>query len=246
MNKSYSYYILIFIIIPLFSKTQLNLLNQSEIKLVFKGKGEQQILHSSFQYSPSEVKINGNLKETCKKSCYLENENKNEVIINFQIQINTYANMFKDFNNLIEADLSNFDASKVTDMTMMFCCCNKLKKIDFGDIDTSLVKSVYALFDSCEELTFADLSNFKTPNLEDIGDIFSSCYKLIAVKMQNFNTLKTWNMRGLFYHCYELKYVDLSNFQTPCVTNVMVMFCECKSLIYADLSSFIIQTNIET
>ena len=43
MSKSYPYYILIFIIITLCSKTQLNLLKLSEIKLLINGKGSQQI-----------------------------------------------------------------------------------------------------------------------------------------------------------------------------------------------------------
>ena len=86
MNKYYSYYILIFIIISLYLKVNLNILNQSEIKLVFKGRGDKQILHSSFQYEPSEVIVNGNIKASCKKTCYLENEDKNEVILKFQTQ----------------------------------------------------------------------------------------------------------------------------------------------------------------
>ena len=85
MSKSYSYYLLIFIIIELFPETLLN----SEIKLVFKGRGDKQILHSSFQYEPSEVIVNGNIKASCKKTCYLENEDKNEVILKFQTQINS-------------------------------------------------------------------------------------------------------------------------------------------------------------
>ena len=133
MSKSYSYYILIFIVILPPSKAQLNLVKSSEIKLVFKGKGEQQILNNLFQYDPSEVIVNGILKESCKKSCYLEYENKNEVILKFQTQINNCSNMFEDLSNLIEADLSNFDASKVISMACMFRYCNKLKKIDFGD-----------------------------------------------------------------------------------------------------------------
>ena len=81
MNKSYLYYLLIFIIIELFPISLLN----SEIKLVFKERGDQQILYNSFPYEPSEIIVNGKLKESCKKTCVLEND-KNEVIIKFQTQ----------------------------------------------------------------------------------------------------------------------------------------------------------------
>ena len=127
MKKSYLYSILITIIIPLFSKIQLNIYKQSEIKLVIKGKGNQQILHNDFSIDPSEVLVNGNLKKSCKKTCNLDNDDKNDVILKFQNQINTCYNMFRGLNNLIEVDLSNFDASKVVNMETMFYEC-KAKK----------------------------------------------------------------------------------------------------------------------
>ena len=242
--NSYSYSTLIFIII--IHLLQLNLLNQSEIKLVIKGKGTQHILYDSFPYEPSEIIVNGISKASCKKSCYLENEDKNDIIIKFALQINTCENMFKYLDNIIEADLSNFDTSKVTNMAFMFAWCSKLKKIDFGDIDTSLVTSIQSIFLFCEELTPVETPKFNSQKLESIQDIFASCYKLIAVKLKNLDTSKTKYMRGLFYRCYKLKYVDISNFQTPYVIDVSFMFDDCSSLIYADLSSFIIHNSIYT
>ena len=104
MNKTYSYYILIFIIIIQFSKAKLTILKLNEIKLVIKGTGTQQILYNSFPYDPSEVIVNGTLRESCRKSCYLEDEDNNEVIIRFSSQINTCENMFQELENIIEAD----------------------------------------------------------------------------------------------------------------------------------------------
>ena len=246
MNKTYSYYVLIFTIIIQFSKANLTLLKLSEIKLVIKGTGTQQILYNSFRYDPSEVIVNGNLKSTCRKSCYLGNEDKNEVIIRFSSQINTCEYMFNGLRNIIEADLSNFDSSQVISMAYMFEGCANLKRIDFGEIDTSLVKSIHSIFKLCGELTFVDMSKFNTRNLEVMYDTFANCYKLMAVKMQNFDTSKTEIMRGIFHECNALKYVDISNFQTPCVSDIQLMFVHCYSLIYADLSSFIIHHTITT
>ena len=243
MNKTYTYYVLIFIIIIHFSRAKLTLLKLNEIKLVIKGTGTQQILYNLFPYDPSEVIVNGTLRESCRKSCYLEDEDNNEVIIRFSSQINTCENMFQELENIIEADLSNFDASRVTNMAKMFFCCFKLKRINFGDIDTSLVNSIHSLLHGCEELTFVDMSKFNTRNLEDMQDTFSGCHNLIAVKMENFDTSKTKYMRGIFYHCRALKYADLSSFQTPCVIDVSLMFDDCQSLTYADLSSFSIVTD---
>ena len=243
MIKLNSYYILIFIVIILLSNIQLTSLKPSEIKLVFKGKGEQEILNSLFPYEPSEVIVNGYLKESCKKYYYLELENNNEVIIKFMTQIKTCENMFNGLINLIEADLSNFDASKVTNMFNMFFSCTGLKKVNFGDIDTSSVKSIQSIFKECNELTFIDMSKFNTNNLENMLDVFAYCRKLIAVKMQNFDTSKTTTMRGIFCECNDLIYADLSNFQTSLLSDISYMFAECRSLIYIDLSSFIIHNN---
>ena len=88
MNKEYSHYILTFIIISHFLNAKLTLLKLSEIKLIIKGSGTQQILDNSFPYDPSEVIVNGNLRESCRKTCYLENEDNNEVVIKFESQIN--------------------------------------------------------------------------------------------------------------------------------------------------------------
>ena len=169
-----------------------------------------------------------------------------KLFLNFKRKINFCSDMFSGINNLIEADLSNFDASKVMDMTGMFFNCTKLKKIDFGDIDTSSVKSIKEIFKHCKELTFVDMSKFNTENLENMFDAFAYCYKLIAVNMKNFDTSKTTMMRGIFCRCHKLKYADLSSFRTPLVTDVRWMFQECGDLIYADLSSFRISNTIDT
>ena len=50
------------------------------------------------------------------------------MIIKFEIQINTCENMFKELINIIEIDLSNWDASKVTKTAFMFHDCINSKK----------------------------------------------------------------------------------------------------------------------
>ena len=240
-----SYYIY-FIIINIFLLPKSSIIRSqlSEIKLVINGIGTQQLLNNSFQFNPSEVIVNGKLK-SCLKTCYLDND-INYVTIKFNSEINSCVEMFSYLYNIIEVDLSNFDASKVEDMRGMFFGCHSLKKINLGNIDTSLVKSIHSIFADCFELTFVDLSKFKTDSLEDMMDTFASCHKLIAVNMNNFNTPKVTNMRGIFYNCYELKYADLSSFQTNYVTDVSYMFTDCRTLIYADLSNFRYQNSVDT
>ena len=86
----------------------------SEIHLVVKGKGNKQILYSGFNTAPSEVIVNGISKgDTCKTLCDLD-EDINNVTLIFDKKINSCNWMFYNLENIIEIDLSYFDASEVT------------------------------------------------------------------------------------------------------------------------------------
>ena len=88
----------------------------SEIHLIIKGSGNQEILNSAFYTVPSEVIVNGNSKgDTCKKSCDL-NEDINNVVLKFENKIKSCNLMFNHLKNIIEIDLSYFDTSEVTDI----------------------------------------------------------------------------------------------------------------------------------
>ena len=99
--------------VNLISITNVRNLNNyiSEIHLVIKGNGTQNILNNNFNTEPSEVIVNEISKgNTCKKICDLD-EDINNVIIIFDKQITSCFYMFNNLQNIIEIDLSNFDAS---------------------------------------------------------------------------------------------------------------------------------------
>ena len=100
----------------------------SVIHMIIIGNGSQNILNSNFQYEPSEVIVNGYRNDSCKKTCYLS-ENLNNITLKFSEQINSFAKMFQNLQNIIEIDLSNFDASHITNMNEMFEGCSKLSNV---------------------------------------------------------------------------------------------------------------------
>ena len=112
--------------------------------------------------------INGDLKPSCNKSCFLDNI-LNNVTIKFDKQLESLENMFKGLNKIIEIDLSNLDTSKITNMASMFEECSNLENISFGNINTSLVESMFRLFYNCSKLTSLDLSNFDTSLVTDMN-----------------------------------------------------------------------------
>ena len=105
----------------------ITLINNSEIKMIIQGTGELNILNNDFYLDPSDVIVNEVSKPGCKKSCEFVDE-LNNVIIKFDNKITSCQDMFNGITNIIEIDLSNFDASNVISMRRMFNECTNLKK----------------------------------------------------------------------------------------------------------------------
>ena len=99
----------------------------SEIKLVIQGSGIQDLLNQSFDIQPSEVLVNGILNNSCGKTCNL-NGDKNNITLKFGSEITSCKDMFRGLTNIIEVDLSKFNASKVKSMQNMFYQCSNLEK----------------------------------------------------------------------------------------------------------------------
>jgi len=214
-------FLLIIVLVNLISITNVRNLNNyiSEIHLVIKGKGTQNILNNDFNTNPSEVIVNGISKvNSCIKTCDLD-EDINKVTIKFEEQIKSCNKMFNNLQNIIEIDLSNFDASEVITMEWMFYYCKNLEKINFGNINTSSVEKMNKLFYKCE--------------------------KLISIDLSNFDTSKVNNMEWMFADCINLKYLDLSNFDTLNLIDMSEMFYNCQSLIYLNLNSFHLNESVK-
>ena len=118
----------------------------SESQITLKFNGDQvsntissfNILNAGFNTDPSNVIVNGVSKYTCKKS-YQFSRGYSTVIIKFNSQLNSCLNMFNGISQIIEIDLSQFDASKVITMENMFMDCQNLEKVTFGNVVTSSV-----------------------------------------------------------------------------------------------------------
>ena len=231
-----------------------------EINLIIKGNALQNILSNEFNSEPDQVFINGILKNSCKKTCFLDYE-LNNITIRFENKLESCKNMFKDLTNVIEIDLTKFNTSKVKNMEHMFDNCINLKKIIFGKINTSLVENMNSLFNQCSNLTSIDLSNFDTSSVTNMTclfnhcesllfinaskfntsrvvemfDIFAYCYELLGLDVSSFDTSNAKNMQGMFYRDYKLKYLDLPNFDFSSAENINFIFDDCKELTYLNL-----------
>lgn len=76
-------------------------------------------------------------------------------------------------------DLSNADASGVTNMDSMFFNCTGLKTLDLTGFDTSGVQSMRILFSGCENLKTIYCSDcWELSNAENSDSMFSGCISL--------------------------------------------------------------------
>ena len=141
----------------------------------------------------------------------------------------------KDIKDL---DLSNFDTSNVTDMSIMFANMFSLTSLNLSNFDTSKVTDMSVMFNNMHSLTSLNLSNFDTSKVTDMNYMFAGVSKLTSLNLSNFDTYNVTNMRAMFYNMSKLTSLDLSNFNTSKVTNMSYMFYNMSSLTSLNLSNF--------
>ena len=148
------------------------------------------------------------------------------------------SNMFSYGKSLTSLRLSNFDTSKVTNMSHMFEGCSKLTSLYLSSFDTSKVTDMSGMFNACDNLTFPAVSNWDTSNVTDMSDMFTRCSNLTSLNLSKWNTSNVTDMSCMFHSCYNLNSLDISNFDTSNVKNMYGMFDVCINLTSLDISSF--------
>ena len=226
----------LFLILLLYSFSQ-NLAYNSEITIIIKSKGFQNVLYNQYIYLPNETIING-IKQQSNKYNYNLSVEYSNITMKWYYQIKDCSYMFNMLANIIKIDLSKFDSSKVTNMKDMFYACTSLTSINFKNFDTSSVVYMGYVFDTCTSLTSVDLSSFNTSAVLDMNAMFDDCHSLISIDLQNFDTSLVTDFNYMFFNNYELKYVNLNNFNVSRVSDMHSMFKNCKSLLYINLNTF--------
>ena len=114
----------------------------SNITLRIKGIGnkKQNVFSSINKFNitnyPNTVYINGKKKDTVTFNYYL-NQSDNIVELIWNNSLSDCQHMFYQCSDIIEIDLSNFDASNCKSMWSMFNGCSKLASINLINFNTS-------------------------------------------------------------------------------------------------------------
>ena len=140
-----------------------------------------------------------------------------------------WTHLFSYNTELKSINFTNFDTSKVTNMSSMFDDCNSLTSLDLSSFNTSQVTYMYQMFYNCSKLTSLDLSNFDTSKVTYMYYMFCGCSSLTSLDLSSFDTSQVTNMSGMFLYCNFLTNLDLSNFDTSKVTNMSAMFLKSYS-----------------
>ena len=144
------------------------------------------------------------------------------------------ADKMKD---ILDIDLSNFDTSKVTNMSSMFFGMSNLTTLNLSNFDTSNVTSMFSMFSHMSNLTTLDLSNFNTSKVTNMSDMFQGL-NLTSLDLSNFDTSNVTDMSNMFFGMSNLTTLNLSNFDTSNVTDMSNMFQEMYDLKILDISNF--------
>ena len=95
--------LILFVYVDLLNFENRKIINNydSEIHLIIKGTGEQNIINRSFQSEPSEVIVNGYTNVSCKKTCYLSNDLNKTVIFFFLIILKNFIQWLQFYNSTL-------------------------------------------------------------------------------------------------------------------------------------------------
>ena len=140
--------------------------------------------------------------------------------------------------NILELDLSNFDTSKVANMSHMFNGMRNLTTLNLSNFNTSNVTDMGGMFFSMTNLTTLNLFNFDTSKVTNMGSMFYGISNLTTLNLSNFNTSQVTIMGGMFYGMSNLTTLNLSNFNTSNVTDMRSMFNGMTNLASLNISSF--------
>ena len=136
----------------------------------------------------------------------------------------------------MELDVSEFNTSKVTNMSSMFASCSLITELDLDGFDTSNVINMSSMFHSCGVVTL-DLDGFDTSKVTDMERMFQFASNLTILNIGNFDTSKVTDMSYMFFGCYNLKSLDLNKWDTSNVTEMDNMFQNCNNLETLNISN---------
>ena len=132
------------------------------------------------------------------KTAYYYTETE-KVYLNSNSSKMFYSDLYEQkIRNVLEMDLSNFDTSKVTNMSSMFLGMVNLTTLNLSNFNTSQVTNMGGMFGFMSNLTSLNLISFDTSQVTNMAAMFFNIVLLTTLDLSNFNTSQVTNMNGMF------------------------------------------------
>ena len=145
------------------------------------------------------------------------------------VRPNAITGWFNGATNLVSADVSRVDTSKITNMRNVFRNCKSLVELDLSTWDLTSVTSGLGSY---------EYSSIQTINSQSY--VFSGCTSLKKLNCSNW-TANTGEYHSLFAHLTALEELILENVHLNGGGWTPYMFADLKSLEVLDLSTFYIE-----
>lgn len=166
-------------------------------------------------------------------------------------------------STLTELDMTQWDWSKVKDLSTLFknntnlervviapikpnimeyifYGCSNLTNIEgLQNIDTSDVTNMYMAFSTCDNLEYLDVSGWDTSNVTNMSNLFGQCQKLRQIDgLNTWDTSNVTDMSSMFSWCFALENLDLSSWNTSNVSKMTTIFINLKSCKTLNISGW--------
>lgn len=148
--------------------------------------------------------------------------------------------MYRDYsNNLVSIDLSEYDTSKVQNISELFMENPQLVSLNLAGIVTNEVTNFAHMFDGCMGLrVIPETSTFNTEKATNMSYMFASM-NLDSLDITSFNGEKVQTIAHMFSSTSVGQDLDFSNFHTTtALTDVDTAFANFSTPFKLDLSTF--------
>jgi surface protein len=136
------------------------------------------------------------------------------------------ASTFNSCISLKNLNTTNWNVSKVTDMSGMFMSCENLITIgNTTNWDVSKVTTMERMFSGCASLEELNVSNWDVSKVTTMERMFAGCNVLTSIgDTTNWNPAYCMNMTSMFSGCTSLEELNVSNWDVSKVTTFYRMF----------------------
>ena len=132
-------------------------------------------------------------------------------------------------------DISDWDMTKVTNMSCMFCGCGSLELLsDISEWNTSEVTDMNYMFCNCSSLkSLPDISKWNVSKVTNMELMFWSCESLISLPdISKWDVSNVINMNSMFRYCKSLVSLpDVYKWKLNKNLSKVAMFNGCKKEI---------------